>query len=96
MNTMRPEHVKRFRRENIKAVNARKEVVAGIEQVGRMFKTDTLKIVKESTERFQKEIFMYVWNEKTGDPVKEWDDVMDALRYAIYTHNYRDIIRGKR
>ncbi|BBP87465.1 hypothetical protein BsIDN1_10830 [Bacillus safensis] len=30
---------------------------------------------------------MYVWNQKTGDPVKEWDDVLDSVRYALYTHN---------
>jgi len=28
---------------------------------------------------------MYAWNETTGEPIKKWDDVLDALRYAIYT-----------
>ena len=30
---------------------------------------------------------MYVWNDKTGEPVKQFDDVLDALRYALYTHS---------
>jgi hypothetical protein len=30
-----------------------------------------------------------VWNEKTGEPVKNNDDVLDALRYAIYTESQR-------
>lgn len=28
---------------------------------------------------------MYAWNKNTGEPIKKWDDVLDALRYAIYT-----------
>ncbi|MFL0365369.1 PBSX family phage terminase large subunit [Pseudobacillus sp. 179-B 2D1 NHS] len=85
-DSARPEHVKRFRRERIKAVNADKAVVSGIEEVARLFKTDQLKVVKSKVSRFDKEIYMYVWNETTGEPVKQWDDVLDSLRYAIYTH----------
>ncbi|WP_102335738.1 PBSX family phage terminase large subunit [Salimicrobium jeotgali] len=95
-DSARPEHVKRFKRERLKAVNGRKEIVAGIEEVGRSFKRNELFIVEDNVSRFKKEIYMYVWNETTGLPVKQWDDVMDALRYAIYTHNYRKIISGRR
>lgn len=28
---------------------------------------------------------MYVWKEKTDEPIKLFDDVQDAIRYAIYT-----------
>ena len=28
---------------------------------------------------------MYAWDRKSGEPIKLWDDVLDALRYAIYT-----------
>ncbi|OHX39222.1 PBSX family phage terminase large subunit [Cytobacillus oceanisediminis] len=85
-DTARPEHVIRFRRERIRAINADKAVISGIEEVSRLFKLNKLKVVKDKVDRFKKEIFMYVWNQKTGEPVKEWDDVLDALRYAIYTH----------
>ncbi|USK44639.1 PBSX family phage terminase large subunit [Cytobacillus oceanisediminis] len=85
-DTARPEHVIRFRRERIRAINADKAVISGIEEISRLFKLNKLKVVKDKVDRFKKEIFMYVWNPKTGEPVKEWDDVLDALRYAIYTH----------
>jgi PBSX family phage terminase large subunit len=85
-DSARPEHVVRFRRERIKALNADKAIIAGIEEVARLFKTNKLKVVKSEAQRFSKEIFMYVWNEKTGVPVKLWDDVLDAIRYGLYTY----------
>ena len=45
-------------------------------------------VVYESMERFKQEIYKYVWNETTGEPIKEFDDVLDSLRYAhIHTLN---------
>ncbi|MGN7409958.1 PBSX family phage terminase large subunit [Sporosarcina sp. SAFN-010] len=85
-DTARPEHKVRFRREGIRAFDADKAVVSGIEEVARLFKLRKLKVVSDKVDRFKKEIFMYVWNSTTGEPVKLWDDVLDALRYAIYTH----------
>lgn len=84
-DSARPEHVRRFRREKIKALNADKKVVAGIEEIGRLYKLKKFFIVRDAVKRFDDEIYMYVWNEKTGEPVKLWDDVQDAIRYAIYT-----------
>ncbi|PRS02391.1 PBSX family phage terminase large subunit [Bacillus atrophaeus] len=86
-DSARPEHVVRFRREKLRALNADKAVVSGIEEVARLFKQEQLFVVEDKVDRFKKEIFMYVWNQKTGEPVKEWDDVLDAIRYAIYTQN---------
>lgn len=95
-DSARPEHVRRFRREGLKAMNADKSVLAGIEEVARRFKLKKLYVVIDNVDLFKKEIFLYVWNEKTGEPVKEWDNVLDALRYAIYTRNKKAIITGKR
>lgn len=86
-DSARPEHVERFRREKFRALNANKSIVSGIEEVAKLYKLDKLFIVKNNTKRFDDEIYMYVWNEQTGLPVKEWDDVQDAIRYAIYTEN---------
>lgn len=83
-DSARPEHVKRFKREGLYAVNADKSVLSGIEQVARLYKQDRLFIV-DDVERFKEEIFMYVWNEKTGEPIKLFDDVQDSIRYAIYS-----------
>lgn len=84
-DTARPEHIVRFQNEGINALYANKSVLSGIEEVAKRFKCKTLFIVEEEVELFKKEIFMYVWNKKTGEPMKVWDDVMDAIRYAIYT-----------
>lgn len=86
-DSARPEHVTRFAREKIRAINADKKVVSGIEEVGRLYKLRKLYIVKDAVKRFDDEIYMYVWDEKTGMPIKLWDDVQDAIRYGIYTEN---------
>lgn len=83
-DTARTEHIDRFKRDGIRARYAKKEVLSGIEEVAKRFKKETLLIDKD-VERFKEEINMYVWNEKTGEPIKLYDDVLDALRYAIYT-----------
>lgn len=85
-DSARPEHVSRFRREGLRARNADKAVLSGIEVVARGFKQDNLFVV-DTAKRFSDEIYMYVWNDKTGEPVKQFDDVLDALRYALYTHS---------
>ena len=86
-DTARPEYIKRFKKENIKAKNADKAVLAGIGEVGRLIKSEKLKVVEDKVELFKKEIFMYSWNKTTGEPIKVWDDVLDAVRYAIYTES---------
>ena len=83
----------RFRREGLKALNANKEVISGIEQVASRFKTDLLFICDDCV-RFREEITMYAWNERTGEPIKQFDDVLDTIRYAIYTH-YDDRRKAK-
>ena len=87
-DSARPEHVDRFYRERLNAVNANKERIAGIEQVARLFKQDSLFIISK-VKRFKEEIYNYVWDDKTGDAIKDYDDVLDALRYAIYSYMNR-------
>lgn len=94
-DSARSEHVIRFRREGLRTFNADKAVIPGIEAVARLFKMQRLFIVKDRVKRFRDEIFMYVWNDKTGEPVKEFDDVMDSIRYGIYTRYRKKIIQGK-
>ena len=89
-DSARPEHVARFSRERLKTFNAKKSVLSGIEEVAKLFKRNEIYIVESEVEKFKNEIYQYVWNKKTGEPVKEHDDVLDAIRYAIYSHK-----RGK-
>lgn len=84
-DSARPEHVKRFQRERLRAVNANKAVLSGIEEVAKGFKTDKLFVVEDAVDLFKLEIFQYAWNERTGEPVKVWDDVLDSIRYACYS-----------
>ena len=86
-DSARPEHVDRFKKEGLRASNANKAVLSGIEEVAKLFKQNKFFILKAMADRFGEEIFMYVWNGKTGEPVKQFDDVLDAIRYAIYTEN---------
>ena len=45
-------------------------------------------VVKEAIDKFLEEIYQYIWDEKTGMPVKANDDVQDAVRYAVHSqHN---------
>lgn len=84
-DSARPEHLAAFKRNGIKAFNADKAVLSGVEAVAKRIKTNTLFVVYDNVNLFRKEIFMYAWNKNTGEPIKKWDDVLDALRYAIYT-----------
>lgn len=87
-DSARPEYVKKFKKNGLRAVNANKAVLSGIERVAQLYKQNKLRIV-DDVDRFRDEIYMYVWNEKTGEPVKQFDDVQDAIRYAIYTDENR-------
>lgn len=96
-DTARPEYIKRFKKEKINAKNADKAVIAGIGEVGRLIKSNIFKVVEDKVELFKKEIFMYSWNKNTGEPIKIWDDVLDAIRYAIYTESVKkNIVVGNK
>ncbi|MFL8713006.1 PBSX family phage terminase large subunit [Clostridioides sp. GD02377] len=84
-DSARPEHLAAFKRNGIKAFNANKARLSGIEAVAKRFKTNTLFAVYDNVNLFRKEIYMYAWDKNTGEPIKKWDDVLDALRYAVYT-----------
>lgn len=84
-DSARPEHIARFLNEKIKAISANKSVISGIEQVAKLMKTNKLFIVSEKVSKFKDEVYQYVWNERSGEPEKHDDDVLDALRYAIYS-----------
>ena len=83
-DSARPEHVARFKREGLLAVNADKAIISGIEQVARLFKQNKLFITPDATQT-AKELSLYAWK-SNGEPLKENDDAVDALRYAIYSH----------
>ena len=86
-DSARPEHVARFQREQLKAFNANKAVLSGIEEVAKLMKAGRFFVISNKVSKFKDEVYQYIWNEKTGEPVKENDDVLDAVRYAIYSQH---------
>lgn len=83
-DSARPEHVQRFVREHLHTVNADKSILAGIEVVAKRIKIGRFYYVEDKIQDFLDEIYQYVWDEAKGLPVKQHDDVMDAIRYAVY------------
>lgn len=94
-DSARPEHVARFISEGFNCMNAYKSVLTGIEYVAKAMKSGAFFVCKQAIDNtgidqksndyhyFLDEIYTYVWNDKTGEPLKENDDVMDTIRYAI-------------
>lgn len=88
-DTARPEIIEDLRRAGYNAKEANKQVKAGIDSV----KSSELYIHKESLNLI-KEINNYKWK-TNGDivldePVKVYDDAMDAMRYAIHYYKERN------
>lgn len=81
----RPDLVQTLRENGIRAIYARKDVLAGISEVASLYKQRRFFVVRENVQRFPDEIYSYVWKPGADEPVKENDDVQDAIRYAIYS-----------
>lgn len=88
---MRPEYYNLCIDNNLEVFNANKTVVAGIETVSSLFKLNKLRLIRSGIDRMLFEISNYVWADKVGkeEPTKVNDDSLDALRYAIYTHQVK-------
>lgn len=84
-DSARPDNINEFRKANIWALDANKTINAGVECVAKGFKTQNLFILRSQSAEFLSEIYSYVWDKKTGLPVKVNDDIMDAVRYAVYS-----------
>lgn len=84
-DTARPDLIQALRIAGIRALYARKDVMAGISEVASLYKQRRLFVVVDNVERFKREIYGYVWRKGSDEPVKVNDDVQDAVRYAIYT-----------
>lgn len=86
-DSARPEHVARFENEGFDISNANKSVIAGIELIAKLFKERKLYVKRGFIPRFFDEIYQYRWKENStkDEPLKEFDDVLDSVRYAIYS-----------
>lgn len=87
-DSARPDLIDEMTKAGLRAIGARKDVVAGIAAVATAFKTDQLFVVRENVSEFDEEIDTYSWKDGTDEPVKNKDDSMDALRYGIYSDSW--------
>jgi len=81
----RPEIIEDLRRAGYNMKDSNKEVKAGIDSV----KTTLIHLHKDSINTW-KEYRMYSWKTNReqilDEPIKLWDDALDAIRYAIHSH----------
>ena len=81
----RPDIIEALRRVGLRAKAADKAVKEGINQV----KSSEIYVDMNST-NLLKEYKLYSWRtykeQILDEPVKEWDDLLDAMRYAIYSN----------
>ena len=81
----RPDYVHKLQINGIRAINAKKDVLEGISTIATLFKTNKLLVLEDNVNIFKTEIYNYVWAKGKDEPIKQQDDVLDSLRYAIYT-----------
>ncbi|MCT3565302.1 PBSX family phage terminase large subunit [Levilactobacillus brevis] len=88
-DSARPEYVARFQDEKFNADNAYKARLTGTEMVAGKIKRRQFLVLQSVIDNpkscFLDEIYQYVWDEKTGEPVKLNDDDMDMTRYGVAT-----------
>lgn len=83
VDSARPEYLYRFKQEGLNAINANKKIMLGIETVAKLMKSDRFFIVYDDCPRFAQEVYKYIWHSTKDEPQQEFDDVLDAIRYAI-------------
>ena len=81
----RPDYVHKLQINGIRAINAKKDVLECISTVATLFKTNKLLVLEDNVNIFKTEIYNYVWAKGKDEPIKSSDDVLDSLRYAIYS-----------
>lgn len=86
-DTARPEYVAMFRKNGLNVRPTSKAKLPGIESVASFIKKGRFFVLEKNISKFYSEIYTYVWDDKTGEPVKKNDDTMDALRYAVYNYH---------
>lgn len=89
-DSARPDNIREFQVNGINALLANKKILPGVECVTARINQDKFRVNKAGVKDFLTEVYQYHWNEKTGEPEKGDNggddyDVMDALRYGIYT-----------
>lgn len=92
-DSARPEYVSRFRDENLNVFNAFKNRLTGVEIIATLMKTRKFQVLQsvidDKHSKLLDELYQYIWDEKSGEPIKANDDVMDSVRYAKATREWQ-------
>jgi PBSX family phage terminase large subunit len=91
-DSARPDYIADFRRAGLRAMGADKEVIEGIAFVAGLFKRNKLYIIRGGNKLLLNQIYNYRWREggAVEAPIKEDDDALDEMRYALYSHFGKD------
>lgn len=81
----RTEHIAAFQEAGIRAFLGNNRVLSGIEAVATLMANKQFFIAYDQCPRFREEIYKYIWKKNSGEPLKENDDVLCAIRYGIYS-----------
>lgn len=88
-DTARPEYISQMNQAGVYVINANKSVQEGIGYVGSLLKQNKLFFIKDKFVKGAEEMFLYVWatakSNGKEEVVKTNDDVLDSLRYALFT-----------
>lgn len=86
-DSARPEYIKAFNDAGLPCLEGNKEVAPGINEVRLRMKTGNL-VISKACKNLLEELEMYAYNEDVDieEPVKLYDDALDALRYAVYSY----------
>lgn len=89
-DTARTEHISKLKESpSVNAKYADKAVIEGIEFVGSLLKQNKLFFIKSKFKKGLKEMYTYIWSDNIGkeDVKKVNDDVLDAVRYALFSNS---------
>lgn len=87
-DSARPDLISELQEAGFDARMARKDVLAGISHVASMMRTKKLEVCRDGVpDDFRRELESYVWQKDKDAPVKQNDDLMDAMRYGIYSQH---------
>lgn len=84
-DSARPEHVSKMQVSGLNVYNAKKNVFEGIGHIGSLLKQNKLYFLEDEFKQGLKEMYMYVWKKGQDEPEKSNDDVLDSLRYALFS-----------
>lgn len=94
-DSARPEYIAEFNKNGLATIEGNKEIVPGINEVRLRIETGNL-IVSKACKNTLEELEMYAYPEEfdSEEPLKQFDHMMDAIRYPMYTYKIAPPVYG--